>query len=131
MSDFNGFRAYESAIIGGMLASGRHNLESVRDNFRNIRQTARKFSGAVSEVHYPTGVCWEMTDAARRVLYSFLDIPKPLGKAILYLEGQGFEERVIRYTISANMGVYANVFDLNIVDGVRFDMVMLSRAVQK
>lgn len=126
MSDSNGFRAYEAAIIGGMLAND-HSLESIRDNFQSIRQTARKFSGSVSEVHYPTGVCWTMSDAARDVLYSFLVTPKPLALALEYMAAQGFEERVTRYVISANMGVYAYSFDLNAVDGVP----MLSKAVRK
>lgn len=126
MSDLNGFRAYESAIINGLLATGEHSLESIRDSFQNIRQTARKFSGAVSEVHYPTGVDYSMADVARDVLYSFLVTPKPLALALEYMAAQGFEERVTRYTLGANMGVYAHLFDLDAVDGVP----MLSRGTR-
>ena len=130
MSDLNGFRAYESAIIGGMLASGKHTLASVQESFTDIRKTARKFSGAVSEVNYPTGICWRMVDTARQALYNYLDTPKPLGKAIGYLEMQGFEDRLIHYIISVNKGFDAFAFELSIANGEVIDSVMLSRAVK-
>jgi hypothetical protein len=129
-NDPNGFRAYEAAIIGGMLASGKHTLASVQERFTDIRKTARKFSGAVSDVYYPTGTCSVMVDTARQALYNYLDTPKPLGKAIGYLESQGFDERVIHYTISVNTGVYAGGFKLNVVGGEVVDTVTLSRGWQ-
>lgn len=117
-SDINGFRAYEAAIINGLLATGEHSLESIRDNFLSIRQTARKFSGAVSEVHYPTGTCSAMTDTARHTLHYYLETPKPLAEVLAHMAALGFEERVTRYTVSQNMGVYARTFELDEVDGV-------------
>lgn len=122
MSDLNGFRAYEAAIISGMLASD-YSPKAIRDNFSEIRKTARLFSGSVSDVYYPTGVCFTMADAARSALYHFLSSPKPLAAALSHMYALGFEERVTRYVISANTGAYADAFDVDVIDGVP----MLSR----
>lgn len=101
MSDFNGFRAYESAIIGGMLASGRHNLESVRDNFPEIRKTARKFSGSVCDLYYPIGAQWDETYTASQCLLAMLDTPRTLVEVMDRLMAEGFSEEVARYTYRA------------------------------
>lgn len=125
MSDPNGFRRYEAAIINGLLVSGSHDLADIHKDLFEIRKTARAFSGSVTDVYYPTGISNAMADTARLVLYRFLDIPKPLAVALGHMAAQGFDDRVTHYTINVNTGVYAYMFNLNEIDGVP----MLSREI--
>lgn len=98
MSDINGFRAYESALIGGMLASGKHTADSVREQFSEIRRTARLFSGSVDFPLYPIGTHWMETDAAQQCLLGAIGEDMPLAEAMALLKAAGFDERVSRYT---------------------------------
>lgn len=100
MSDLNGFRAYESAIIGGLLASGQYDLKCIQSAFRDIRNTARKFSGGVQEVHPPVGIDFVECFAAERCAFDLLDKPRPLAEVIAHLKSAGFEERLARYAYS-------------------------------
>lgn len=97
MTDANGFRAYEGAIIGGMLASGEHTLDSVRERFDSIRATARKFSGGVSDAYYPVGSHWLETNSAQECLWDFLSEPRSLAAVMAHLLALGFSEPVARY----------------------------------
>lgn len=97
MTDVNGFRAYESAIIGGMLASGDHTLDSIRGEFASIRKTARLFSGGVSDAYYPIGSHWAETHYAQECLWLFVSEPRSLADAMAHLLALGFSEPVARY----------------------------------
>ena len=121
MTDTNGFRAYESAIISGMLASGEHTLGHVRAQFRQIRDTARLFSGGVSDTYYPIGSTWEETHFAGECLWLFLSEPRSLANAMAHLLALGFSEPVARYAYrylldSKKPG--GNVLTMTEVDGV-------------
>ena len=124
MSDLNGFRAYESAIICGMLADG-HTLSSVQSHFENIRKTARKHSGGVSDVVYPIGIGVYESETAKNCAYEFLNEPRTLARVISHLTALGFEERLARYAYA--YFVDNGVFKMSEKDGVP----MLSRAVRK
>ena len=115
MTDRNGFYAYESAIIGGLLASGEWGLPAIQNNMHNIRATARKFSGSVADVYYPVGVHWAEADAAEQCLHHFMTKPRYLARALIYLVNLGFSEQVARYAYSkAIEGEWLNI---EVVDG--------------
>lgn len=125
MRDANGFRAYESAIISGLLSTGEYTLESIQGNLKGIRATARKFSGGVSEAYYPVGVHWMEVDAAQHCVYRLLSKPTPLTDVVSHLKSAGFEERVIRYA-------YTYLLDRHSIAMLGVDGVpMLSREVRK
>lgn len=126
MSDLNGFRAYESAIIGGMLASGKHTADSVREQFSEIRRTARLFSGGVSDTYYPIGAAWQETHTACIYLHAMLDKPLPLAEVVERLKAAGYSDDVARYAYRAALSHNINsVFDaeLEVID----DVPMLSK----
>lgn len=123
MSDINGFRAYESAIINGLIASGNYSTAEIRSDLKEIRETARKFSGSVSDILYPVGVHWMETDAAKECVLHLLKAPAPLGHIMRHLQDLGFNEPVARYAYSA-------LIDDRLVNMVAVDGVpMLSREV--
>ena len=121
MTDTNGFRAYESAIISGMLSSGKHTLGSIRAEFRQIRDTARLFSGGVSDTYYPIGSSWEETHFAQECLWLFLSEPRSLANAMAHLLALGFSEPVARYAyryLLDSKKTGGNVLAMKVVDGV-------------
>lgn len=121
MTDTNGFRAYESAIISGMLASGEHTLGHVRAQFRQIRDTARLFSGGVSDTYYPIGSSWEETHFAGECLWLFLSEPRSLADAMAHLLALGFSEPVARYAyryLLDSKNPRGSVLTMTEVDGV-------------
>ena len=115
MTDRNGFYAYESAIIGGLLASGEWGLPAIQNNMRNIRATARKFSGSVADVYYPVGVHWAEADAAEQCLLSFMTEPRYLARALDHLVNLGFSEQVSRYAYSK--AIDSEWLNIEVVDG--------------
>ena len=115
MTDRNGFYAYESAIIGGLLASGEWELSAIQNNMRNIRATARKFSGSVADVYYPVGVHWAETDAASHCLHHFMSEPRYLACAMDHLVKIGFSEQVARYAYSK--AIDSGWLNIEVVDG--------------
>lgn len=130
MTDVNGFRAYESAIIGGMLASGEHTLDSIREEFASIRETARLFSGGVSDTYYPIGSHWAETHFAQECLWLFLSEPRPLAEVMAHLLALGFSEPVARYAyryMLDSKGPGGSVLAMIEVDGVP----MLQREVKQ
>lgn len=121
MTDTNGFRAYESAIIGGMLASGEHTLGSIRAEFRNIRKTARLFSSGVSDTYYPIGSHWAETYFAQECLWLFISEPRSLAESMAHLLALGFSEPVARYAyryMLDNKSSGGSVLTMTEVDGV-------------
>lgn len=121
MTDVNGFRTYESAIIGGMLASGEHTLSHVRAQFRQIRDTARLFSGGVSDTYYPIGSSWEETHFVQECLWLFLSEPRSLADAMAHLLALGFSEPVARYAyryMLNNKSSGGGVLTMTELDGV-------------
>jgi hypothetical protein len=121
MSDPNGFRAYESAIIGWMLASGDHTLDSIRGEFASIRKTARLFSGGVSDTYYPIGSSWEESHFAQECLWLFLSEPRPLAEVMAHLLALGFSEPVARYAyryMLDSKNPRGSVLTMTEVDGV-------------
>lgn len=121
MTDTNGFRAYESAIISGMLASGEHTLGHVRAQFRQIRETARLFSGGVSDTYYPIGSSWEETHFAGECLWLFLSEPRSLANAMAHLLALGFSEPVARFAyryLLDSKNPRGRVLSMTEVDGV-------------
>lgn len=115
MTDRNGFYAYESAIIGGLLASGEWGLPAIQNNMSKIRATARKFSGSVADVYYPVGVHWAEADAAEQCLLSFMTEPRYLARALDHLVNLGFGEQVSRYAYSK--AIADDWLSIEVVDG--------------
>lgn len=115
MTDRNGFYAYESAIIGGLLASGEWELSAIQNNMSSIRATARKFSGSVADVYYPVGVHCAETDAAAACLFHFMSEPRYLARALDHLVNLGFSEQVARYAYSK--AIADDWLSIDVIDG--------------
>ena len=107
---------YEMAIIGGLLASGEHTLDSIKEEHVRFHIRVAADALVIDRVEVPAHACLKTVEAAIKCLTHFMSEPRTLARALEHLTQLGFTEDVARYAYSV-MVEYGDL-TLGVVGGV-------------
>ena len=92
---------YEMAIIGGLLASGEHTLDSIKQPDVRFHIILAADALAGDRVEAPAHACLKTEEAAIKCLTHYMSEPRTLARVLEHLTQLGFTDDVARYAYSA------------------------------
>ena len=92
---------YKMAIISGLLASGEHTLDTIKEADVRFDIGAATDALVTDYIYPPAHACRATVDAAIECLTHHMSEPRILAHALEHLTQLGFTEDVARYAYSA------------------------------
>lgn len=91
---------YEMAIIGGLLASGEHTLDSIESAVVYTKLAYVLDVYASDDIEAPAHACPATVEAVIKCLTHYMSEPRTLPRALEHLTQLGFTDDVARYAYS-------------------------------